>query len=162
MQFLKMSDQFTSYSMRIIEKILLTIIVLATLTAIYQELALIISVGRASLGDLLLLFIYLEIISMAAAYNKSGRVPVRVPIYIAIVAISRVLILDMKEMSELRIATLSISAFILAATVVIIRWGQIKLPYSPSRSPNARRAKEDDDEDDNYLPQHKSSGGSKP
>lgn len=153
MKFLNHGDSFTSYGMKIIEKILLGIIVIATLTAIFQELRVIIGVGRASLGDLLLLFIYLEIISMAAAYNKSGRVPVRVPIYIAIVAISRVLILDMKEMSELRIATLSISAFILAATVVIIRWGQIRLPYSPSSLANASRSREEEeiDDDDEYM-----------
>lgn len=148
MHLLKLTDVINSQAMKFIEKALLTIIVLATLSAIWQELVLMLSVGKASLGDLLLLFIYLEIISMAAAYNKSGRVPVRVPIYIAIVAIARVLILEMKEMSEFRIAILSVSAFILAATVVIIRWGQIRLPYSINEKTTSRAKLEEDDEED--------------
>lgn len=148
MQLLKITDYINNYGMRLIEKILLSIIVLATLTAIGQELVLIIEARHATLGDLLLFFIYLEIISMAAAYNKSGRVPVRVPIYIAIVAIARVLILDMKHMSEIRIATLSISAFILAGTIVIIRWGQIKLPYAGATNVSNQSRSGHDHEDD--------------
>ncbi len=115
---------------KIIEKILLFIIVIATLVAILQEMNVIFRNKNVSLGDLLLLFIYLEIISMAAAYNLSGRVPVRVPVYIAIVAIARVLILDMKSMDQWHILALSFSAFILACTVLIIRWGQIRFPYN--------------------------------
>lgn len=151
MLLLKLSDYINTHAMKLIEKALLFIIVIATLTAIGQELLVIIEAKRATLGDLLLFFIYLEIISMAAAYNKSGRVPVRVPIYIAIVAIARVLILDMKHMSEVRIATLSISAFILAGTIVIIRWGQIKLPYAGGVNvSNQSRRYDDDPEEDNY------------
>lgn len=155
MKLAKISDDIMSYGMKITEKLLLGIIVLATLSAIWQELYKIIGLGKASLGDLLLLFIYLEIISMSAAYNKSGRVPVRVPIYIAIVAISRVLILDMKEMTEIRIVTLSISAFILAATVVIIRWGQIKLPYSPASVASGSRYNEEESDDEHPTPTKK-------
>ena len=48
--------------------------------------------GRASLGDLLLLFIYLEIGAMIGIYFKTTRLPVRYLIYIAITALGRVVI----------------------------------------------------------------------
>ena len=120
----------TAVVMKVIEKILLVLIIIATLSAIGEELSVIYTRGSATLGDLLLLFIYLEIMSMVAVCSRSGRVPVRVPIYIAIVAIARVLIVDMKNMEELRIIGMSLSTLILAFTVIVIRWGQLKLPYS--------------------------------
>ena len=48
--------------------------------------------GRATLGDILLLFIYLEIGAMVGVYFKTTRLPVRYLIYIAITALTRVLI----------------------------------------------------------------------
>src|SRR3984893_3042640 len=48
--------------------------------------------GRASLGDILLLFIYLEIGAMVGIYFKTTRLPVRYLIYIAMTALGRVLI----------------------------------------------------------------------
>ena len=48
--------------------------------------------GRASLGDILLLFIYLEIGAMVGIYFKTTRLPVRYLIYIAITALGRVMI----------------------------------------------------------------------
>ena len=48
--------------------------------------------GRASLGDILLLFIYLEIGAMVGIYFKTTRLPVRYLIYVAITALGRTLI----------------------------------------------------------------------
>src|SRR5258708_24204803 len=48
--------------------------------------------GHASLGDILLLFIYLEIGAMVGIYFKTTRLPVRYLIYIAMTALGRVLI----------------------------------------------------------------------
>jgi phosphate starvation-inducible membrane PsiE len=48
--------------------------------------------GHASLGDILLLFIYLEIGAMVGIYFKTTRLPVRYLIYVAITALGRVLI----------------------------------------------------------------------
>lgn len=85
--------------------------------------------GAVALADLLLLFIYLEVLAMVANYAESGKLPVRMPLYIAIVALARYLILDMKSMEDWRIVAISISTLVLAATVIVIRWGQLKMPY---------------------------------
>ncbi|MGS0729760.1 phosphate-starvation-inducible PsiE family protein, partial [Shewanella sp. 0m-11] len=81
-------------------------------------------------------FIYLEVLAMVSHYAESGKLPIRMPLYIAIVALARYLILDMKAMDDWRIVGIAVATLILAATVIIIRWGQLKLPYP--------RRKEDD------------------
>jgi hypothetical protein len=55
-----------------------------------------------ALADLLLMFLYLEVLAMIGQYFKSGQLPVRFPLYIGMVALARYLILDLKEMSEWR------------------------------------------------------------
>jgi len=55
-----------------------------------------------TLADLLLLFIYLEVLAMVKIYLASGKSPVRMPLYIAIVALARYMILDMKSLDMWR------------------------------------------------------------
>lgn len=80
-----------------IQDIGLLIIAIATIIAIGIELLTMIEQRHASLADLLLLFIYLEILAMASIYLKSGELQVRLPLYITIVALARYMILDMKN-----------------------------------------------------------------
>jgi len=71
-----------------IEVFLLCSITLATIAAIAKEFYLIFEIGGVSLSDILLLFICLEILSMVHQYLNYGKLPVRYPIYIAIIAIA--------------------------------------------------------------------------
>lgn len=125
----KLYHRYGSKSLKAIEHFVLIIIAIATIIAIGQEVVHIITAGEVALADLLLLFIYLEVLAMVANYAESGKLPVRMPLYIAIVALARYLILDMKSMDDWRIIAISISTLLLAITVIIIRWGQLKLPY---------------------------------
>ena len=121
--------KYGSKSLKAVEHLVLFIIAIATVFAIGQEIVHIFKMGVVALADLLLLFIYLEVLAMVANYAESGKLPVRMPLYIAIVALARYLILDMKSMSDWRIFAISISTVVLAATVIVIRWGQLKMPY---------------------------------
>ena len=76
----------------------LIVVACATLIAISHQIYTMALVMTVTLADLLLLFIYLEVLAMVAMYLKMGKLPIRIPIYIAIVALARYLILDMKEM----------------------------------------------------------------
>lgn len=125
--------QYGAKSLKAVEHLVLIIIAIATVVAIGQEIVHVFSVGSVALADLLLLFIYLEVLAMVANYAESGKLPVRMPLYIAIVALARYLILDMKSMDDWRIMAISISTLILAATVIVIRWGQLKMPYPKSQ-----------------------------
>lgn len=116
--------------LHVIEQIGLLIIVLATIVAVGQEVALLFSQGHVRLADLLLLFIYLEIIAMVAIYYKSHKLPVRFPLYIAMVAMARYLLLDAKDMTPWEVVAVSLTILVLAFAVLVVRIGHIKFPYS--------------------------------
>jgi len=114
----------------IVEDIGLLIIALATVIAIGFEVVDMFKAMTVTLADLLLLFIYLEVLAMVGIYLKTGKLPVRVPLYIAIVAIARYMILDMKNLDTLRVLGLTGAVLILAISILAIRYGHTKYPYN--------------------------------
>ena len=112
-----------------VQDIGLFVIAIATIVAIGIEINVMIEAMRVTLADLLLLFIYLEVLAMVGVYLDSGKLPVRMPIYIAIVALARYVILDMKEMDTWRIIGIAAAGLVLAFTVLVIRFGHLKYPY---------------------------------
>ena len=66
---------------------------------------------------------------MVYIYMESGKLPIRIPLYIAIVALARYMILDMKDMDYARIIAVAVSTLVIALTVLVIRYGHIKFPY---------------------------------
>ena len=113
----------------VIQDIGLLIIAISTIVAVGIEIKVMWVNGTVTLADLLLLFIYLEILAMVSIYLDSGKLPVRMPLYIAIVALARYLILDMKDMDVWKVVGVSVAALILALTVLAIRYGHIRYPY---------------------------------
>lgn len=113
----------------VVEVIGLIVIAVVTILAGIQEVTGMIERGVVSLSDLLMLFIYLEILAMVIIYLESGRLPIRIPLYIAIVALARYMILDMKEMSEMKILAISVAIVVLAGAVLLLRYGHFKYPY---------------------------------
>ncbi len=113
----------------VFETIGLVVITLATLVAGVIEVKVMIDAGTVTLADLLLLFLYLEILAMVGVYFQSGQLPVRFPIYIAIVALARYLVLDMKSLDVWRMLAVAGSMLLLACAVLIIRYGHVRYPY---------------------------------
>ncbi len=113
----------------LIEYIGLAVITVATIIAGYTEIQVMIQAGTVTLGDLLLMFLYLEILAMVGVYFKTGQLPVRFPIYIAIVALSRYLVLDMKNLDEYRILGVTAAILLLTLSVLVIRYGHIRFSY---------------------------------
>ena len=111
------------------ENIGLLIISIATLIAFGFELYSMVQNRIVTLADLLLLFIYLEVFAMVSNYIQSGKLPVRMPLYIAIVALARYLILDMKNMDTYRMMGVGGTVLLIAITVLIIRYGHCKYSY---------------------------------
>ena len=116
----------------ILENAGLVIITLATLVAGWSEVRVMLAAGTVTLADLLLLFLYLEILAMVGVYFQSGQLPVRFPIYIAIVALSRYLVLDMKSLDIWRMLGVTASVLLLALAVLVIRYGHARFPYYDS------------------------------
>jgi protein PsiE len=95
----------------------------------YHEIVTMFDAKRVQLADLLLMFLYLEVLAMIGQYFKSGHVPVRYPLYIAMVALARYLILDLKEMTEWRMLAVAAAIFLLTIGVLAIRYGHVRFPY---------------------------------
>ena len=111
----------------------LTIILLATIVAGGIEIRHMWVQQTVLLTDLLLMFIYAETVAMVKVYWDSGKLPVRMPLYIAIVAIARYMIIDVKDMEALRVIAIASSILLIAVAVLVVRWGHLKFPYPPSR-----------------------------
>lgn len=73
--------------------------------------------GHATIGDILLLFIYLELSAMVGIYFKTNVMPVRCLIYIAITALARLMIADVQAHHEAGMGMLWVSAAILLLAV---------------------------------------------
>ncbi|CAH1607924.1 MULTISPECIES: phosphate-starvation-inducible protein PsiE [Vibrio] len=113
----------------LLEAVLLVAITLATVWAMVEEFVHIYVQKRVALDDILLMFIYLEVLAMVGQFVMNGKIPVRYPIYIAMMAIARYITLGMKELDSVMIVWLSLAAFILAAATLVIRVGHHYWPY---------------------------------
>jgi len=122
-----------------LEYIGLLIIAIATAVAMFHEVLAMISAARVQLADLLLMFLYLEVLAMIGQYFKSGQLPVRFPLYIAMVALARYLILDIKEMNEWRMLAVAGAIFLLTLGVLAIRYGHVRFPYNEDASESSEK-----------------------
>ncbi len=116
----------------IVEDLGLVLIALLTVIAMGFEVVTVYNNAAVTLADLLLLFIYLEVLAMVGLYLKSGRLPVRMPLYIVIVALARYMALDMKNLDTWRMLGLAAAILIVAIAILVIRYGHTKLPYGNS------------------------------
>ena len=104
------------------EQGILLLISLATIGAVLIEVARIVDSMTVNLSDLFLLFIYAEILGMVAIFYKDHRIPVTLPIIIAITALTRMIILQTKELEPINIVfeasgilLLAIAAYVMSA-----------------------------------------------
>ena len=83
-------------------------------------------IGRAALtynlqiDNLFTLFIYAEIIGMVGAYTSSSRIPVTLPIIIAITALCRLIVMHSKEMEALVLLSESVSILLLGVAAYVL------------------------------------------
>lgn len=88
--------------------------------------------GYVTIADILLLFIYLELLAMVGIYFKTSHMPVRFLIYVAITALTRMMIGDIQAHShdpDMGIIYISSAILILALATLVIRYGSAKYPY---------------------------------
>ncbi len=112
----------------------------ATVSAAIYEFTLIFNKGHATVADLLLLFIYLEIGAMVGIYFRTSRMPVRFLVYVAITALTRLLIGEVGRLEAAhgkaadfsQLAWIAVSAFILSLALLLLRYGSARFPTPPS------------------------------
>ena len=105
----------------VIEKIILIILLLATITAIGQEIQKVFLTGLVSLADILLLFIFLEVIGMIKEYYVTNRIAISHPIFIAITALARLIILQRKDFDPVILIYGAGAILILSLAILALR-----------------------------------------
>ena len=121
--------RYAQYALEVVENLGLMVIAIATVVAGYQEVMVMFSNQKVTLADLLLMFLYLEVLAMVGLYYNSGKLPVRFPLYIAMIALARYVILDVKELDVWHLIGISASILLIAGAVLLIRYGHARYPY---------------------------------
>ena len=117
------------------ERILLICIAIATVCATVIEISTLIMDREVELADLLLLFIYTEVLGMVGVFYRSGSIPITLPLFIAITALSRMIILQGKGSDPQNLLFEAGAILMLAIAVLIIRKRSID-PLISSKSEN--------------------------
>ena len=102
------------------ERAILLTIALSTLFASASEIIRIISVQEVNLSDLFLLFIYAEVLGMVASFYANNRIPVTLPLIIAMTALTRMIIQESKDLNAINIIYEATGILILAISAYIM------------------------------------------
>jgi len=102
------------------EKAILLLVACFTVYGVTMEMLKVISTGQVELTDLLLMFIYAEVLGMVAAFYKSSSIPISIPIFIAITALCRLVILQGKESSAINLIYEAGAVLLLAVAAYVI------------------------------------------
>tara|TARA_B100001564_G_scaffold147264_1_gene123746 strand:- start:1405 stop:1827 length:423 start_codon:yes stop_codon:yes gene_type:complete len=102
------------------ERSILLLIAFATIYATASEVVRIIEVEVVNLSDLFLLFIYAEVLGMVATFYANNRIPVTLPLIIAMTALTRMIILQTKDLNAVNIIYEATGILILAISAYIM------------------------------------------
>ncbi len=105
---------------RRLERLLLVVIAVMTLGAVGVELGRVWQAQSVNLADILLMFLYTEVIAMIAVFYTSTGSPFVYPIFIAITALARLIVLQGKEMAPQNIVFEASAILLLAVAAMII------------------------------------------
>jgi len=105
-----------------LESTLLMLIAVFAVVAVSQEVYDMVQGMRVSLKDLLLMFIYVEVLAMVGVYYESKKIPITLPLFIAITALARLLILQGKDQPPANLLFESGAILILALACAVITW----------------------------------------
>ena len=101
--------------------ILLTIILISTVIAVGIEIKKMFLNQTVTLADLLLMFLYLEVMAMVRVFWDQQSISITLPLLIAITALSRFIILQGKEMDTSGLVYEAVAIVLIASAIVILR-----------------------------------------
>ena len=100
---------------------LLIIILISTIIAVFLEIINMYQLKTVTLADLLLMFLYLEVMAMVRVFWEEQSIRITLPLLIAITALSRFIILQGKEMDPSALVYESVAILLIAIAIVIMR-----------------------------------------
>ena len=105
-----------------IQLVALVIILVSTVIAFGQEMYQMILVQMVTLADLLLLFLYLEVLAMVRVFWESQSIQITLPLFIAITALARFIILQGKSLNPVILLYEAGAIVLIALAIVILRF----------------------------------------
>ena len=122
-------------SIRNIQLVAVVIVLISTIIAFFLEMKEMYENKDITLADLLLMFIYIEVIGLVRSYWETQSVRITYPLIIAITALARFIILQDKESDPVNLIYISVAILIVAIATVIIRFRNSRyLKIEKSRS----------------------------
>jgi protein PsiE len=116
-------ERLVESGLKYLERGMLGLVLVMTLFAAYEEVRIVIEARSVRLGDVLLMFLYTEVIAMVAVFYTGRGQPFVFPIFIAITALSRLIVLQGKEMDPTSIVMEAGAILLLAfAAVILLRF----------------------------------------
>lgn len=106
----------------LIERLLLVVIVAMTVLAVVFEILAVYRLGTILLADILLMFLYLEVIGMVSVYYARRNSVFVYPIFIAITAVGRLVVLQGKEMAPANILIEAAAILLLSLSTLVVIW----------------------------------------
>ena len=100
---------------------LLVIILISTIIAVFIEMINMYQAKSVTLADLLLMFLYLEVLAMVRVFWDEQSIRITLPLLIAITALSRFIILQGKEMDPSALVYESVAILLIAIAIVVMR-----------------------------------------
>tara|TARA_B100001123_G_C14822863_1_gene832971 strand:- start:36 stop:413 length:378 start_codon:yes stop_codon:yes gene_type:complete len=104
-----------------LQLVLLVIILISTVIAVGIEINTMIVNKSVTLADLLLMFLYLEVLAMVRIFWDQQTISITLPLLIAITALSRFIILQGKEMDPSGLVYEAVAILLIAAAIVVLR-----------------------------------------
>ena len=122
-------------SIRNIQLVAVIVVLVSTIIAFFLEMKEMYENKDITLADLLLMFIYIEVIGLVRSYWETQSVRITYPLIIAITALARFIILQDKESDPSNLIYISLAILIVAIATVIIRFRNSRyLKIEKSRS----------------------------
>ena len=113
-------------SIRNIQLVAVVVVLISTIIAFFLEMREMYENKDITLADLLLMFIYIEVIGLVRSYWETQSVRITYPLIIAITALARFIILQDKESDPPNLIYISLAILIVAIATVIIRFRNSK------------------------------------
>jgi len=104
-----------------LQLVLLSVILVSTVLAVAIEIKTMFSIKSVTLADLLLMFLYLEVLAMVRVFWGQQSISITLPLLIAITALARFIILQGKEMDPSALVYEALAIVLIASAIVILR-----------------------------------------
>ena len=123
-------------AIRNIQLVAVLAVLIATIVAFFVELSVMYETKTVGLADLLLMFIYIEVLGLVRSYWETRAVRITYPLVIAITALARYIILQEKDSDPANLIYIALAILIVSIATVVVRFRNSKYLKIDSKKTN--------------------------